>query len=94
MHGVREEHEECSSDADDIHEESSRESDYIDCVIVTSDSISTVEHCENAKEIYAEMILKGKAICFHVDCGATVNVLPAKYVGHTEINPTKKVLHV
>ena len=35
--------------------------------------------------------LKGKAIRFHVDCGATVNVLPAKYVGH-EINPTKKVL--
>ena len=36
--------------------------------------------------------LKGKAIRFHVDCGATVNVLPATYVGHEEINPTKKVL--
>ena len=38
------------------------------------------------------MILKGKAIRFHVDCGATVNVLPAKYVGHEEIKPTKRVL--
>ena len=36
--------------------------------------------------------LKGKAIRFHVDYGATVNVLPATYLGHEEINPTKKVL--
>jgi len=40
------------------------------------------------------MTLKGKAIRFHVDCGATVNVLPAKYVGHEEINATKKVLQM
>ena len=67
-HGVRKE-----------YKESSSESDYIDCVTFTSDSISTVEHRENAQEIYAELILKGKAIRFHEDCGATVNVLPAKY---------------
>ena len=93
-HGVREEYEESSSDADDINEESSSESDYIDCVTLTPDSINTVGHCENAQEIYAEMILKGKEICFQVDCGVTVNVLPAKYVGHEEINPTKKVLQM
>ena len=58
---------------------------------LTPDSISTVEHRENAQEIYAEMILKGKVICFHVDCGVTVNVIPAKYVRHEEINPAKKV---
>ena len=58
---------------------------------LTPYSISVVAHCENAQEIYAEMILKGKAILFHVDCEANVNVLPAKYVGHKEINPTKKV---
>ena len=40
-------------------------SDYINCVTLTSDSISTVKHRENAQEICAEMILKGK------DCGAT-----------------------
>ena len=40
------------------------------------------------------MIRKGKEICFQVDCGATVNVLPAKYVGHEKINPTKKVLQM
>ena len=75
-HGVIEEYEERSSEADDINEESSSESDYIDCEIVTSDSISTVEHRENAQEIYAEMILKGKAIRFHVDCGATARNIP------------------
>ena len=51
-----------SGDEDDINEESSSESDYINCVTLTPDSISTVEHRENAQEIYAEMILKGKAI--------------------------------
>ena len=46
------------------------------------------------QEIYSEMILKGKAIRFQVDSEATVNVLPAKYVGHDEINPTKKFLQM
>ena len=82
------------SDADDINEESSSESDYIDCVTITTDYISTVKHCKNAQEIYAEMTQKGKAIRFHVDCGVTVNVLPVKYVGHKEINPTKKVFQM
>ena len=77
-----------------MSEENSSESDYTDCVTLTSDAINTVEHHENDREIYAEMILKGKAIRFHVDCGATVNVLPAKYVGHEEIKPTKKVLQM
>ena len=53
-HGVREEYEESSGDADDRNEESSSESDYIDCMTLTSNSISTVEHCENAQEIYAD----------------------------------------
>ena len=54
MHGVRQEYEESSGDADDINEESSSESDYTDCMTLTSNSISTVEHCENAQEIYAD----------------------------------------
>ena len=53
-HGVREEYEESSGDADDINKESSSESDYIVCMTLTSNSISTVEHCENAQEIYAD----------------------------------------
>ena len=66
-HGVREEYEESSSDEDDINEERLSESDYINCMTLTPDSISTVEHRENAQEIYTEMIPKGKAIRFHVE---------------------------
>ena len=40
------------------------------------------------------MILKGKPIRFHVDCGATVNVLPAKFVEQEQIKPTLKVLQM
>ena len=66
MHAVREEYEETSS-----------ESDYIDYVRLTRpDSVSAVEHCGDTKEIYAAMILKGQPNRFHVDCWATVNVLP------------------
>lgn len=82
---IREEYEESSSDADCIHEEGSSKSDYINCVTLTPDSISAVEHREDAKEIYTEMILKGQAIRFHVDCGVTVNVLPTKYLEQEEI---------
>ena len=37
------------------------------------DSISTVERHENVQEIYAAMILKGKAIRFHVSLLAEVS---------------------
>ena len=37
------------------------------------DSISTVEHHENAQEIYTAMTLKGKAIRFHVSQLAEVS---------------------
>ena len=57
-------------------------------------SISTVEPCGDAKEIYAEMILGGQPVRFHVDCGATVFVLPAKNVKSKAINPIKKVLQM
>lgn len=52
------------------------------------------EQCGDVKEIYEEMILRGQPVCFHVDCGVTVNVLPAKYVKSKEIKPTKRVLQM
>ena len=73
----------------------SSESDFIDCVTLAQpDSINAVEQCGDAKEIYVEMILGGQPVRFHIDCGATVNVLPTKYVGSKEIKPTKKVLQI
>ena len=71
------------------------ESDFIDCVTLAQpDAINAVEQCGDAKEIYAEMILGGRPVRFHIDCGATVNVLPAKYVESKEIKSTKKVLQM
>ena len=60
-------------------------SDYINCVTLTSDSISTVEHRENAQEICAEMILKGK------DCGATKPSWDLRiYIDQKELNKALK----
>ena len=84
MHAVREEYEQTSS-----------ESDFIGCVTLAQPHyINAVEQCGDAKEIYAEMILGGQPVRFHIDCRATVNVLPTKYVGSKEIKPTKKVLQM
>ena len=43
-------------------------------------------------EIYTQMLINEKPIKLHIDCGATVNVLPAKYVNKEDIQPTKRVL--
>ena len=46
------------------------------------------------REIYAQMLINEKPIKFHIDCGATVNVLPSKYVNKEDIQPTKRVLQM
>ena len=58
----------------------------------TSETINGVTAPES-KEIYANMLIDDKHVKFHVDCGATVNILPKKYV-NTEIRPTKRVLQM
>ena len=45
-----------------------------------------------AEPIYAEMLLNGNPVKFHVDCGASVNVLPMKYVNKEALEPTNKTL--
>ena len=46
------------------------------------------------REIYAQMLINEKPIKFHLDCGATVNVLPVKYVNKEDVQPTKRVLQM
>ena len=46
------------------------------------------------QEIYAQMLINEKPVQFHIDCGATVNVLPSKYVNKDNIHPTKRVLQM
>ncbi|CAB4039641.1 Hypothetical predicted protein [Paramuricea clavata] len=59
--------------------DSSSDSEYIDSVTVKPDKISSISQ-QPSKEVYAKMIVRGNPIKFHVDCGATVNVLPMKYL--------------
>lgn len=63
-------------------------------VTLKLESISAIDSQNKAKQIYAEMIIKGKPVAFHVDCGATVNVIPAKYLEREEIRPMERVTNV
>ena len=54
----------------------------------TTEAVNRVTECK----IYVLMLINEKPIKFHIDCGATVIVLPAKYVNKEDILPTKRVL--
>lgn len=73
--------------------DSSSDSEYIDSVTVKPDKISSISQ-QPSKEVYAKMIVRGYPIKFHVDCGATVNVLPMKYLAGENIEPTKRTLQM
>ena len=62
-------------------------------------SVTTPETTDNVnaiseREIYAQMLINEKPIKFHIDCGATVNVLPIKYVNSKDIKPSNCVLQM
>ena len=46
------------------------------------------------KVICAEMLIDEQSINFHIDCGATVNVLPKKDLKTRDLQPTSKVLQM
>ena len=48
----------------------------------------------NKKSIFAEMEIGANPVRFQVDCGATVNILPKKYVCSNKIEKTSKVLQM
>ena len=73
--------------------DSSSDSEYIDSVTVKPDKINSINQ-QPAKEVYAKMLVKGNPIKFHVDCGATVNVLPMKYLAGENIEPTDRTLQM
>ncbi|XP_028411114.1 uncharacterized protein K02A2.6-like [Dendronephthya gigantea] len=68
--------------------------EYLDSVTVKPETISAVGR-DQPKEIYAKMLVNSKPVKFHIDCGATVNVLPLKHVQNKEkIKPTDRVLQM
>ena len=46
----------------------------------------------NGKEVHAEMLIDKKLVKFQLDCGASVNLLPIKYIGNREIIPCNRTL--
>ena len=74
---------------------SSSEAEYIDSITVKNEPVNAIQNNGDiVKEIYAEMLIDDQSINFHIDCGATVNVLPKKYLKTRELQPTSKVLQM
>ena len=46
----------------------------------------------NDKEVQADMLIDKKRVKFQLDCGASVNFLPIKYIGNSEIIPCDRTL--
>ena len=47
-----------------------------------------------AKEIIAEMLVDNKKVNFQIDCGASINIIPAKHAQGHEIKSTTKTLRI
>ena len=66
--------------------------EYLFSVTTTTETTDTV-NAISEREIYAQMLTNEKPVKFHIDCGATVNVLPIKYVNAKD-RPSKRVLQM
>ena len=79
-----------------VEDETDTDSDveFITSICLEEEYVSQVSDNEYPKEIYAEMIINGSSLSFQVDCGASVNILPLKYIGTREIKLSKKSLRM
>lgn len=83
IHGISEHNDESSSEE--------REIEFLGGA--TTDSQETDIHAAKyAKEIYAEMLIGDKKVNFQIDCGASINIIPAKHASCHEIAATSKTL--
>ena len=74
-----------------LEEGDTSDEEFLYCLTMTSETTEAVNRVMECK-IYAQMLINEKPIKFHIDCGATVIVLPAKYVNKEDIQATKRVL--
>lgn len=77
----------------EVEDDESGEEEFLYCVTPKPEMTETVNSISE-REIYAQMLINKKPVKFHIDCGATVNVLPSKYVNKEDIQPTKCVLQM
>ena len=87
IHGVSESQ---TSDESDI--------EFLAGIFIESTEVKSVNAIESHtgydKEIYAEMWVNEDKIRFQVDCGASINILPEKYVRNQKIEKTSKTLRM
>ena len=76
----------------EVEDESSGE-EFLYCVTMKPAVTETVNSILEW-EIYAKMLINEKPVKFHIDCGATVNVLTSKYVNKDNIQPMQRVLQM
>ena len=77
----------------EVEEDESSEEEFLYCVTTLPEMTETVNSVSEC-EISAKMLINEKPIKFHIDCGATVNVLPSKYVNKEDTKQTKRVLQM
>ena len=82
---------------------------FSNCCKMGNKKVHTVDRCGRTDEesimaldkgrytkgrIYAEMWMNDKSVKFQIDSGATMNVLPKKYVSKDDIHPSDVTLHM
>ena len=77
----------------EVEEDETSEEEFLYCVTTNTEMTGTVNSVTE-REIHAQMLINEKPVKFHIDCGATVNVIPSKYVNRQDIQPTKRVLQM
>jgi len=77
-------------------DESSDDSDveYITSIVVRPETVHTVTQATYPKEIYTEMVVNKKHVKFQVDSGASVNVIPVRFVADNNLQRTTKTLQM
>ena len=79
-----------------LREESSDDSDveYITSIVSQPETIHAITQEHYPKVIYTEMVVDKKEVKFQVDSGASVNVIPVKFVADKELEHTTKTLQM
>ena len=84
-------------DSEDTENDDDNNIEYVTSVTLVHDSIHSVSatnSCPFASAIYAELHVSNQPITFQIDCGATINVLPERYVQGCDLKPTGKRLRM
>ena len=91
MHAMKE------HESEDTENDDDNDIEYVTSVTLVHDSIHTVSATNTspfASAIHAELHISNQPITFQVNCGATINVLPERYVQGCDLKPTGKRLRM